>query len=105
LKELPKTTKTIAVLDRTKEPGSTGEPLYLDVLEILKDEKINIVGGRYGLSSKDVPLKDINAVFENIFKTKPKQRTDDQDEHIKRISNISGHCKLPGHQPPDRLFL
>ena len=72
LKELPNTTKTIAVLDRTKEPGSTGEPLYLDVLEVLKDKNIKVVGGRYGLSSKDVPLKDINAVFENIFSTNPK---------------------------------
>ena len=72
IKELPSTTKTIAVLDRTKEPGSTGEPLYLDVLEVLKDKNIKVVGGRYGLSSKDVPLKDINAVFENIFSTNPK---------------------------------
>ena len=72
LKELPNTTKTIAVLDRTKEPGSTGEPLYLDVLEVLKDKNIKVVGGRYGLSSKDVPLKDINAVFENIFSANPK---------------------------------
>ena len=72
IKELPSTTKTIAVLDRTKEPGSTGEPLYLDVLEVLKDKNINVVGGRYGLSSKDVPLKDINAVFENIFSANPK---------------------------------
>ena len=70
LKELPNTTKTIAVLDRTKEPGSTGEPLYLDVLEVLKDKNIKVVGGRYGVSSIDVPLKDINAVFENIFSTK-----------------------------------
>ena len=73
LNALPETVKTIAVLDRTKEPGSTGEPLYLDVLEILKDKKIKVIGGRYGLSSKDVPLKDINAVFENIFKSKPKE--------------------------------
>ena len=72
LKELPNTTKTIAVLDRTKEPGSTGEPLYLDVLEVLKEKNIKVVGGRYGLSSKDVPLKDINAVFENIFSANPK---------------------------------
>ena len=72
LKELPNTTKTIAVLDRTKEPGSTGEPLYLDVLEVLKEKNIKVVGGRYGLSSKDVPLKDINAVFENIFSSNPK---------------------------------
>ena len=71
-KELPNTTKTIAVLDRTKEPGSTGEPLYLDVLEVLKDKNIKVYGGRYGLSSKDVPLKDINGVFENIFSSNPK---------------------------------
>ena len=72
IKELPNTTKTIAVLDRTKEPGSTGEPLYLDVLEVLKDKNIKVYGGRYGLSSKDVPLKDINGVFENIFSSNPK---------------------------------
>ena len=72
INELPKTTKTIAVLDRTKEAGSTGEPLYLDVLEILKDKNIKVYGGRYGLSSKDVPLKDINAVFENILSKNPK---------------------------------
>ncbi len=72
LSELPDTVKTIAVLDRTKEPGSTGEPLYLDVVEVLKNKNIKVYGGRYGLSSKDVPLKDINGVFENIFKTKPK---------------------------------
>ena len=62
----------IAVLDRTKEAGSTGEPLYLDVCEILKDKNIKVFGGRYGLSSKDVPLKDINAVFNNLFDSKTK---------------------------------
>ena len=69
---LPKTVDTIAVLDRTKEPGSTGEPLYLDVMEALKKKNINIYGGIYGLSSKDVPLKDINAVFKNILSDNPK---------------------------------
>ena len=72
LNVLPSTVKNIAVLDRTKESGSIGEPLYLDVSLALKNKNINIVGGRYGLSSKDVPLKDINAVFENIFSSKPK---------------------------------
>lgn len=67
LKVLPKSVKKIAVLDRTKEAGSSGEPLYLDILESLKDKNIQIYGGRYGLSSKDVPLSDINAVFENLF--------------------------------------
>ena len=72
LKVLPSTVKTIAVLDRTKEAGSTGEPLYLDIVEVLKDKNIKIYGGRYGLSSKNVPLSDINAVFENIFSNNPK---------------------------------
>ena len=73
LKVLPSSVKTIAVLDRTKEPGASGEPLYLDVVEVLKGKpQIKVYGGRYGLSSKDVPLKDINAVFENIFKSTPK---------------------------------
>ena len=68
---IPQTVDTIAVLDRTKEPGSTGEPLYLDIVEALKHKNISIYGGRYGLSSKDVPLKDINAVFENIYSNNP----------------------------------
>ena len=72
LQVLPSTTKVIGVLDRTKEPGSAGEPLYLDVLEVLKDKSIKVYGGRYGLSSKDVPLKDMNGVFENLFSNKPK---------------------------------
>ncbi len=72
LNELPLSVKTVAVLDRTKEPGSTGEPLYLDVSKSLKSRNIKVYGGRYGLSSKNVALKDINAVFENIFKSNPK---------------------------------
>ena len=69
---LPNTVKVIGVLDRTKEAGSIGEPLYLDVVEALKNKSVKVYGGRYGLSSKDVPLKDINGVFENIFSVKPK---------------------------------
>ena len=65
-KVLPKTVKKIAVLDRTKESGSSGEPLYLDVLASLKDKDIEIVGGRYGLSSKNTTPKDIYAVFEML---------------------------------------
>ena len=60
---LPKTVKNIAVIDRTKEPGSSGEPLYLDVVSILNNKGINIVGGRYGLSSKDTDPSQINAVY------------------------------------------
>jgi len=61
---LPDTVKKIAVLDRTKEPGSIGEPLYLDVVSALKDKDIEILGGRYGLSSKNTSPKEIKAVFD-----------------------------------------
>ena len=60
---LPKSVKNIAVLDRTKEAGSIGEPLYLDVLSALKDQNVNIVGGRYGLASKNTTPKDIYSVY------------------------------------------
>ena len=63
---LPETVKKIAVLDRTKEPGSNGEPLYLDIVAALKDKDITIVGGRYGLASKNTTPSDINAVYEML---------------------------------------
>ena len=67
LKVLPKTTKRIAVLNRTKELGAK-EPLYLDVADIIKSNKLNITvtTGRYGLSSKDTNLSDIEAVYNNL---------------------------------------
>ena len=63
---LPKSTKRIAVLDRTKEMGATGEPLYLDVVSVIKQAglDIEVIGGRYGLSSKDTQPKDVKAVFD-----------------------------------------
>ena len=63
---LPKSVKRIAVLDRTKESGSVGEPLYLDVCSILKDEDIEIYGGRYGLSSKNTTPSDICGVYKML---------------------------------------
>jgi len=65
---LPKTVKKIAVLDRTKEIGANGDPLYLDVVEMFynKTEQPTIVGGRYGLSSKDTTPAQMIAVFENL---------------------------------------
>lgn len=66
LNVLPKTVESIAVLDRTKEPGSNGEPLYLDILSALKEKNIKIVGGRYGLSSKNTTPKDIKAVYDML---------------------------------------
>ncbi len=65
-KAIPATTVNIAVLDRTKEPGGLGEPLYLDVAAALKDTKIQIVGGRYGLSSKNTPPASIKAVYDML---------------------------------------
>ncbi|MCR5741000.1 MAG: pyruvate:ferredoxin (flavodoxin) oxidoreductase [Gammaproteobacteria bacterium] len=73
-KAVPKTVKRIAVLDRTKEPGADGEPLYLDVKSAyygVKDAPL-IVGGRYGLSSKDVSPRQIIAVFKNLEAKNPK---------------------------------
>ena len=64
---LPSSVKHIAVLDRTKETGATGEPLYLDVLAALKDRKdLRIIGGRYGLGSKDTQPYHIKAVFDHL---------------------------------------
>ncbi len=68
---LPNTVENIAVLDRTKEAGSIGEPLYLDVVSALKDKNINIVGGRYGLSSKNTTPNDILGVY-HMLETEPK---------------------------------
>ena len=71
---LPKTVKKIAVLDRTKEPGSLGEPLYLDICNLFygKENAPVIVGGRYGLGSKDTTPTHINSVFENLKADCPK---------------------------------
>ncbi|MGI6587478.1 MAG: pyruvate:ferredoxin (flavodoxin) oxidoreductase [Peptococcia bacterium] len=73
---LPKTVKKIAVLDRTKEPGAMGEPLYLDVRNLFYDQKNTpiIVGGRYGLGSKDTTPAQILAVFANLQADTPKDQ-------------------------------
>ena len=70
----PKSAKKITVLDRTKEPGSPGEPLYLDVKDMFytRDERPLIIGGRYGLSSKDTTPSQILSVFENMKLKEPK---------------------------------
>jgi pyruvate-ferredoxin/flavodoxin oxidoreductase len=72
---LPSSVKSIAVLDRTKEPGSTGEPLYLDCVAALHEtgrSGVKIIGGRYGLSSKEFTPAMIKAVFDNLAAEKPK---------------------------------
>ena len=77
LRELPKTVKTISVLDRTKEPGSIGEPLYLDVLAAINGSDfagVKVYTGRYGLGSKDTTPGDIIAVYRNAESETPKKR-------------------------------
>ena len=71
---IPQSVKRIAVLDRTKEPGAFGEPLYLDVRAAFyaSDRKPMIIGGRYGLGSKDLLPGDIVAVFDNLASSEPK---------------------------------
>lgn len=77
LRELPKTVKTISVLDRTKEPGSIGEPIYLDVLAAINGSDfagVKVYTGRYGLGSKDTTPGDIIAVYRNAESETPKRR-------------------------------
>ncbi|MDU6306140.1 MAG: pyruvate:ferredoxin (flavodoxin) oxidoreductase [Clostridium sp.] len=77
LDELPKSVKKISVLDRTKEPGSIGEPLFLDVLAALSDSDfsgVSVYSGRYGLGSKDTTPDDIIAVYRNMQAEAPKKR-------------------------------
>ncbi len=77
LAALPATAKKVAVLDRTKEPGSLGEPLYLDIAATLREAGMNdvvLTGGRYGLGSKDTPPSSVFAVFSELAKDEPKAR-------------------------------
>ena len=73
---IPSTVKKIAVLDRTKEPGSIGEPLYLDILRAVNEieNPPKVIGGRFGLGSKDPYPSDIAAVYENLASETPKNR-------------------------------
>lgn len=75
LSVLPSTVKRIAVLDRTKEPGANGEPLYLDVRDVLYDTKNApmVIGGRFGLSSKDTTPAQIISVYNNLASAEPKR--------------------------------
>ena len=74
MKALPKSVKRIAVLDRTKEPGSLGEPLFLDIKALFQGQENAplVIGGRYGLSSKDTTPAQIVAVYENLEMAEPK---------------------------------
>jgi pyruvate-ferredoxin/flavodoxin oxidoreductase len=72
---LPKTVKSVAALDRTKEPGASGEPLYLDVVDALFESNrrdVNVIGGRYGLSSKEFTPAMVKGIFDEMKKAEPK---------------------------------
>ena len=76
IEAIPETAKSIAVLDRTKEPGAQGEPLYLDVVTALTNagKNIKVIGGRYGLGSKDTPPASVFAVYDELKKADPKRQ-------------------------------
>lgn len=94
---MPKTVKKISVLDRTKEPGAPGEPLYLDIVAALKDTEFSdceVYRGRYGMGSKDVQPGDILAVYENMEADEPKK------EFTLSINDDVTHLSLtPSHMP------
>ncbi len=94
---IPATCKKIAVLDRTKEPGSLGEPLYLDVVTALATNGVamKVVGGRYGLGSKDTPPSSIFAVFANLAEDEPKANFT-----IGIVDDVTG-CSLEEVPAPD----
>ena len=95
---MPETVKKIAVLDRTKEPGGVGEPLYLDVCSALRGTKFEdclIVGGRYGLGSKDTQPGDLLAVYENLWSENPKK-----EFTISIVDDVTG-LSLPVTENPD----
>ena len=97
LEALPDTVKRIAVLDRTKEPGSMGEPLLLDVTAAIKDSKFNdvlVTGGRYGLGSKDTQPQDLLAVYENLWSDHPKK-----EFTISITDDVTGLSLPPSEMP------
>jgi pyruvate-ferredoxin/flavodoxin oxidoreductase len=75
IKALPKTVKSVVVLDRTKEPGASGEPLYMDIVEALVESQksnVKVIGGRYGLSSKEFTPAMVKATLDELKKAEPK---------------------------------
>ncbi|QHI73840.1 pyruvate:ferredoxin (flavodoxin) oxidoreductase [Aminipila terrae] len=101
---VPKTVRKIAVLDRTKEPGATGEPLYLDICScyIGMEEAPMIIGGRYGLGSKDTCPNDITAVFENLKQKYPK--THFTVGIVDDVTNTSlESADIPATEPLERM--
>ncbi|MCB5942150.1 MULTISPECIES: pyruvate:ferredoxin (flavodoxin) oxidoreductase [Eubacteriales] len=97
LAAIPETATKIAVLDRTKEPGAYAEPLHLDVMSAMAEagRKATIVGGRYGLGSKDTTPASVFAVYEELSKDAPKAR------FTIGINDDVTHLSLPEHEAPN----
>ena len=98
LAAIPATAKKVAVLDRTKEPGSLGEPLYVDVVASLANAgrtDIQVIGGRYGLGSKDTPPRSVFAVYEELSKAEPKRQFT-----IGIVDDVT-HLSLAEHKAPN----
>lgn len=104
LNAVPKTVKHIAVLDRTKEPGAIGEPLYLDVRSCFYEEENAplIIGGRFGLGSKDTTPAEIASVYENLTQRKPKNHF--TIGIIDDVTDTSLPCvEMPNTEPMDTI--
>ncbi|WP_289540432.1 2-oxoacid:acceptor oxidoreductase family protein, partial [uncultured Alistipes sp.] len=98
LSAIPATCKHIAVLDRTKEPGALGEPLYLDVVTALANAgrtDISVIGGRYGLGSKDTPPASVFAVYEELNAAAPRRQFT-----IGIVDDVTG-LSLEEHKAPN----
>lgn len=97
LEKLPKTARKIAVLDRTKEPGADGEPLFLDVKSVLFNQgaELTVIGGRYGIGAKDTTPNQILAVFDELLKPTPK------NQFTIGITDDVTHLSLDAGQPLD----
>lgn len=95
---LPDSVKKIAVLDRTKEPGSIGEPLYLDIVNALKNKDIEIVGGRYGLASKNTTPAQIKAVYDMLGKNPKNNFTIGINDDVTNLSlEVDETFKITNH--------
>ncbi len=96
---LPSSVEKIAVLDRTKEPGSIGEPLYLDIVTALKNKNIKIIGGRYGLASKNTTPAQIKAVYDNLEGELKNNFTIGINDDVTNLSlKLDSNFKIKNHE-------
>ncbi|MCF0227608.1 MAG: 2-oxoacid:acceptor oxidoreductase family protein, partial [Malacoplasma sp.] len=106
-KTLPKTVKNISILDRCKEPGALGEPLYIDVVSALKENNIsvNVFGGRYGLGGKDFRTSDVASIVSNMHAKKPiKHFTVSINDDVTHLSLPESEFKMPNPNCYEMLF-